>query len=173
MPTHIIIDGNNLLFAMHEHAPIPAVGRETLVRVIEQWAEKGDDKVTLVFDGPVPDTGMARQMDSPRIIVKFSAPLTADDVIIKMVRETKDPGNTRIVSSDTAIATEAKYRRCAWSDSPAFVQELFAEPGPPADTSAAATPEKPQAPSPEETNEWLKTFGVNQIEDNDQEDRMV
>jgi predicted RNA-binding protein with PIN domain len=173
MPTHIIIDGNNLLFAMHEHAPIPAVGRETLVRVIEQWAEKGDDKVTLVFDGPVPDTGMARQMDSPRIIVKFSAPLTADDVIIKMVRETKDPGNTRIVSSDTAIATEAKYRRCAWSDSPAFVQELFGEPGPPADTSAAATPEKPQAPSPEETNEWLKTFGLNQIEDNDQEDWMV
>jgi predicted RNA-binding protein with PIN domain len=173
MPTHVIIDGNNLLFAMHEHAPIPAVGRETLVRVIEQWARKREDKITLVFDGPVPEAGMARQMDSPRIIVKFSAPLTADDVIIKMIRKTKDPANTRVVSSDTAIATEAKYRRCPWTDSPAFVRAVFAERDTAADTSAAATPEKPQAPSPEETNEWLKTFGVHQVEDNDQEDWMV
>ncbi|UCF32556.1 MAG: NYN domain-containing protein [Phycisphaerales bacterium] len=173
MLTHVIIDGNNLLFAMHEHAPIPAVGRETLVRVIERWAQKREDKITLVFDGPVPETRMARQMDSPRITVKFSAPLTADDVIIKLIRKTKDPGSTRVVSSDTAIATEAKYRRCAWSDSPAFVREVFAAPGTPADTSQAATPEKPKAPSPEETEEWLKTFGINQVEDNDQEDWMV
>jgi len=38
MAAHILIDGNNLLHAMHQRAPIPQVGRETMVRVIERWA---------------------------------------------------------------------------------------------------------------------------------------
>ena len=40
---HVIIDGNNLLHAMHEHAPIPHVGRETLVKIIERSLEKQAD----------------------------------------------------------------------------------------------------------------------------------
>ena len=38
VPEHVIIDGNNLLFAMYEHAPVPNIGRETLVRTVERWA---------------------------------------------------------------------------------------------------------------------------------------
>ncbi|MGB2987182.1 MAG: NYN domain-containing protein [Phycisphaerae bacterium] len=165
MAQHVIIDGNNLLYAMHAHAPLPQVGRETLVKVIERWAGQGDDDVTLVFDGPVPREGLARQMTSSRITVRFSAPVTADDVIVSLVHRTKDPGTVRVVSSDTAIRREAKYRRCLTTDVVTFVAELFPGPG----ESKPAPPgsvEKPENVSPEETREWLELFG---FEDSDDE----
>lgn len=159
MPTHVIIDGNNLLYAMRAHAPLPAVGRETLVRVVERWARQGDDSVTLVFDGPIPREGLARQMTSKRITVRFSAPLTGDDVIVAMVHQAKDPGAVRVVSGDTAIRREARYRRCAHTDVVKFVAELF--PSPQAPSKAPPTRgEKPDHVSPEETREWLELFGV-------------
>ncbi len=159
MPTHVIIDGNNLLHAMHAHAPLPAVGRETLVRVVERWARQGDDSVTLVFDGPVPREGLAKQMTSSRITVRFSAPMTGDDVIVAMVHRAKDPGGVRVVSGDTAIRREARYRRCGHTDVVKFIAELF----PSERTSSPAPPtrsEKPGCVSPEDTREWLELFGV-------------
>ena len=43
MPRQVVIDGNNLLYAMREHAPIPNVGRETMVRIIERWAKTHEE----------------------------------------------------------------------------------------------------------------------------------
>ncbi len=92
MPRHVIIDGNNMLYAMHAHAPIPSVGRETMVKVIERWARRGTDEVTLVFDGPEPIGGLSRQMASSRITVRFSAPKSADDIIVALIHRARDPG---------------------------------------------------------------------------------
>lgn len=159
MPERVIIDGNNLLHAMHAHAPIPSVGRETMVKIIDQWARQSDDDVTLVFDGPVPRKGLAAQMTSSRITVRFSAPATADDIIARMVQRARDPGSVRVISSDTALRHEALHRRCQYADSLAFINELF----PPRDErhpKAAASTEKPGQVSPKETDEWLELFGL-------------
>ncbi len=159
MQAHVIIDGNNLLHAMHAHAPLPTIGRGTLIKVVERWARQGDDDVTVVFDGPVPREGLAKQMASSRIGLRFSAPATADDVIVTMVQRAKDPSTVRVVSSDTAIRHEAKYRRCRCTDVVSFVAELFASEGkskPP----PSATEEKPNRVSPEESREWLELFGL-------------
>ncbi len=126
MTEHLIIDGNNLLHAMHAHAPIPNVGRETLVRLIERWATPRSERVTLVFDGPVPRGGLARQMRSKRMAVRFSAPLTADDVIVELVKTAVYPTALRIVTGDNAIRLEASYRRCVCTGDAEFVRELFA-----------------------------------------------
>jgi len=160
MPEHVIIDGNNLLFAMHAHAPIPAMGRETLVRVVERWARRGDSKVTIVFDGSVPPRGLAKQMDSTRVFVRYSGPKTADDVIIVLVQRARQPGLLRVVTSDTAIRHEAKYRRCRHTDSVAFVEEVFAarEGADPKTTPVDGAPDKPRTLSADEADEWLDMF---------------
>ncbi len=172
MPEHVIIDGNNLLHAMHAHAPLPAVGRETLVKVVERWAGQRDDQVTLAFDGPVPPEGLAKQMTSGRITVRFSAPMTADDLIVAMIQRAKDPGTVRVVSSDTAIRREARYRRCRHTDAVSFVAELFPDkrasmPTPP------IGPEKPDKLSPDEAQEWLDLFGCDGTEPFDGYDAMT
>ena len=164
MSEHVLIDGNNLLYAMHAHAPIPSVGRETLVRVVERWALRGDDDVTIVFDGPVPHGGLSQQMSSSRIEVRFSAPKTADDIIVDMVQRAGRPDTVRVVTGDTAIRREARLRRCRHTDAAAFVHELFAPEGehrPP----PGSGPEKPTKMSPEETQEWVDLFGADDDEE--------
>ncbi len=160
---HVIIDGNNLLYAMHEHAPLPAMGRETLVRVVSRWAGGHADKVTLVFDGPSPRDGLARQMLSSRIIIKFSAPDTADDVIVSMIRKVRQAGGVRVITSDTAIAHEAKARRCNHTGSVEFVHEMFRHKPPSHPKGVTPQPhesDKPAAPSEVSTDDWLKFFGL-------------
>ncbi|MBI4717127.1 MAG: NYN domain-containing protein [Planctomycetes bacterium] len=158
MPLHVVIDGNNLLFAMHEHAPLPNIGRDTLVRTVERWARQGADDVTLVFDGPEPRGGLAAQLASPRIRVRFSAPQTADDVIVSYIQRARDAGTVRVISSDSALRHEAHRRRCRHTDSAAFVAELFARPGTVA--SPGGPDEKPGEPTTDESQEWLRAFGV-------------
>jgi len=172
MPQHVIIDGNNLLHAMHAHAPIPHVGRETLVRVVERWAGQGDDDVTLVYDGPSPAEGMSRQMDSSRIRVRFSQRKSADDIIVEMIHQARKPDTIRIVSGDTAVLYEARTRKCAYTDSVEFVGELFAGDAPKRPGKPSAS-EKPREVSPEETDEWLKTFGIDEDEPFDGYDAMM
>ena len=159
MAEHVIIDGNNLLHAMHAFAPVPLVGRETMVQVIDRWARQGHDEVTLVFDGPVPREGLARQMASSRVTVRFSAPLTADDVIARMIQGVRDPSRVRVVSSDTALRHEALQRRCRHADSAAFIEELFPRPAE-SPSKAAERGEKPREVSSQETREWLELFGL-------------
>jgi len=159
MSEHVIIDGNNLLYAMHAHAPVPSVGRETLVKHIHRWAGTSNTRVTLVYDGPTPRRGLAGQMQSRWVTTVFSAPRTADDIIIDMIHNVTAAGSIRIVTSDTAIRREATHRRCRWTSSPAFVEELFAKP-PRAGKIADPPPEKPTHLSPEETQQWLDEFNV-------------
>ena len=172
MGGHVIIDGNNLLHAMYAHAPMPTVGRETMVRVIEKWARSRPEKITLVFDGPVPAGGMARQMDSTRIIVKFSAPLTADDIIVKMIHKAKNPATIHVISSDTAILKEARYRKCRWTNAVSFVGKVFDDGKDRPTDFHKPPPEKPQQVSEEESEEWLRTFGLDE-EDDDRETWMI
>ena len=168
MSEHVIIDGNNLLYAMHAHASLPNIGRETLVRIIERWAAGSDRRVTLVFDGPVPREGLARQMGSKQrlesgatLTVRFSAPATADDVIVQAVHDAKDPGAMRVVSSDRAIGHAAKHRRCRLTLAADFVAELLPEPEKIAD-DASSFPEKPTTDAGES---WLDTFGFKDSDD--------
>lgn len=169
---HVIIDGNNLLHAMHAHAPLPAIGRETLVKVIERWAGQGEDRVTLVFDGPVPWGGLSKQMSSRRIAVRFSGPQTADDVIVDLIHRARDPASVRVVTGDTAIRHEARLRRCRHTDVVSFVRELFPQPDrkePPKGRMS----EKPEQISAAEAEEWLDTFGLDEGGPRDHPDPMT
>lgn len=159
VPEHVIIDGNNLLFAMYEHAPVPNIGRETLVRTVERWARTGRADVSLIFDGGVPRGGLAEQMRSDRIDVQFSAPATADDVIVAMVHESRDPGAIRVVSSDKAVGAEARRRRCRHTTSVAFVAEMFPPKSrPPSPEVSSTGNDKPEEMG--DTQRWLETFGI-------------
>jgi len=161
MKMHVIIDGNNLFHAMHAHAPIPLVARETMVKIIERWARPRADDVTLVLDGPAPRGGLLKQMTSSRIVVRFSAPQTADDIIVALVRKARDPGCVRVVSSDTALRHAARARRCHHTDSVSFIRELFAKPGDPF-VPAVPADEKPQGVTPEESRRCLEQFGFDE-----------
>lgn len=158
MPGLVLIDGNNLLHAMHAHAPIPHVGRETLVKIVERWARGGDEAVTVVFDGPTPRGELEKQMASKRIEVRFAAPASADDVIVATIQRERDPIGLLVVSDDTAIRHEARARRCRHSGTVAFIAELFPPGAKPEGERRPQRGEKPAAISDKEKQEWLDIF---------------
>lgn len=172
MGEHVIIDGNNLLHAMREHAPIAAVGRETMVRMIERWSRGSGGSVTLVFDGPAPRGGFSKQLSPDGLTVRFSAPATADDLIVAAIDAEKEPTRLRVVTSDTAIRHAAGYRKCRCTDAVSFIGELFPEPS----LSEAPRPlsqEKPTDVAPEEAERWKNTFGGTDDEPFDGFDAML
>jgi hypothetical protein len=158
MGEHLIIDGNNLLHAMREHAPIATVGRETMVRLIERWSRGSGSAVTLVFDGPAPRGGFHKQLSPDGLTVRFSAPASADDLIVAAIGDEKDPTRLRVVTSDTAIRHAAGYRKCRCTDAGSFIDELFPDKNsnePPQPLSQ----EKPTDDTPNDAEWWKNTFG--------------
>lgn len=164
MADHTLIDGNNLLHAMHDHAPVPHVGRETLVRHVERWAHRVDKQITLVFDGAGPKGPFAKQMASRRINVVFAAPRSADDVIVELLSQSRQPLTVSVVTDDTAIAHEARRRRANHVGCRAFIDQMFTETGPadeplrPQNQGLPDSPEKPPTVSKQEADEWVELF---------------
>jgi len=172
MGEHVIIDGNNLLHAMREHAPIAAIGRETMVRLIERWSLGSGSRVTLVFDGPAPRGGFHKQLSPDGLTVRFSAPASADDLIVAAISDDKDPSRLRVITSDTAIQHAAGYRRCRCTDSVSFIAELLPDQGPCA-APRQLSPEKPTDVAPEDAEWWRNLFGGTQDEPFDGFDAML
>ena len=161
-----VIDGNNLLHAMHAHAPLPRVGRESLLRIVEQWARLNQDVVTIVFDGFKPGGGLGRQFSSKSVHVVFSERRTADDVIVELLHGATDPGRLTIVSADGAIVREARHARCAEETPMEFIRRLF----PPLlreSTKTSDPLEKPQTMQPEEVDEFLRMMDAADLEFSD------
>lgn len=147
---------------MHEHAPVAAMGRETMMRAVDAWAKRSGVEVLVVFDGGKPMASLLQQMVTRRVSVRFSGGQTADDVIIKLVEGMKPSQRSVIVSADKAILREAKVRRCPVMDSVTFVGEVFAK-GQPAKRPEVPTGEKPTQGG--DVDAWLDEFGIEDVGD--------
>lgn len=158
----VIIDGNNLLFAMHEHGPTRPVGRVALVRMIERWAIKEQVTTILVFDGHLPSSGMAKQITSKSIEVRFSDSRTADEVIIDLIEASRNPSRLRIVTSDKAIRHEAERRKCRYVDNVTFIQSIFDSrlDNPPIKPKVDEYSDKPTNASADEIQQWIDLFST-------------
>ena len=156
----LIIDGNNLLYAVKALGPPGGVGRAGLLRLVEHWLEGRDEVVTLVFDGSTPRGVQARLLRSAQVRVVFSKSVTADDVIIDLMEQAPDPRILRIVSDDGVIRKNARLYGCQEVLTAALVEELFpGEELPPPQPPTSSPPEKPEEVSPQERRAWLEEFG--------------
>lgn len=165
MPRRCIIDGNNLLHAVRDHAPVPAGGREAMVRRIHQWSVRDGYATTVVFDGAPPTRGLKRQTAPDGLEVRFSAPRTADDLIVELIHAASHPDQILVVTDDKAILYEARLRRCASIANVTFIEKLF--PSSPNSPAVASIPpsDKPTDISPEELAYWRREFGIPDAKD--------
>ncbi len=153
-----LIDGNNLT---HIYGQVigPAIGRYQLCRLLSEWAARTAGQVLIVFDGPRPLSGVEQQMRLAGLDIRFSEGRSADDVIQDLIEQADSPANVCVVSSDRAIATAARHRRCRTLSSQEFSEMMAHDPAP-RPAAGPPTPDKPPAPGPSETDGWLREFGI-------------
>ena len=91
-----LIDGNNLLGQR-------GVTRETLVRELADLARARRKKLVVVFDGP-PDHGRPKVQLLGDLTVVYAAPRSADEEIVRRVREARDARGVTVVTDDRVLA---------------------------------------------------------------------
>lgn len=172
-----VIDGNNLLYAAHAEWPGPPAGRQRLCELLGRWAAGASTELTVVFDGPAPGAGLCEQMRAGGITVVFSAGRSADEVIEEMIERAARPAEIRVVTSDRAIQSAARYRQCTCIEAADFARRLAspqlsfeAEKG--STEPPPAPPEKPEELKRQEAHDWLRRFDYDPDEPPDIADLM-
>jgi predicted RNA-binding protein with PIN domain len=93
-----LVDGNNLL------GRLGGGTREGLVTELCEVARRKRKRLTVVFDGP-PDPGRPKVQGFGDVTVVYAAPRSADEEIVRRIREARDPRSVTVVTDDRALAS--------------------------------------------------------------------
>lgn len=147
----ILIDGHNLIGRLPAISLHDPDDEEQLVRLLKSYRARTGKSLTVVFD-PGQTSGLSERRRQGGIEIVFAPHgSTADAVIARRVRRSRDPRGLRVVTSDQQLANTVAQQGARVQSAEAFATEL----GAPQD----APPEwKDVPPSPDEVEAWLSLF---------------
>ena len=93
-----------------------------LVDLLERWSASSGSDVTVVFERPP-----SPPIKSPVVEVahaRRAGPNSADREILRRLRADPNPGEIRVVTSDHALADQARFLDATVESSEAFRQEI-------------------------------------------------
>lgn len=96
-----LLDGNNLA------GRLGAPTREGLIAEIAEIARRSRRALTVVFDGP-PEGGRPKVQALGGLTIVYAAPRSADDEIVRRIRESRDPRGLTVVTDDRALASAVR-----------------------------------------------------------------
>ena len=97
----ILIDGNNLMFSLKDS------NRGAVRRLILDLTRRERISVILVFDGPPPDPSRPREVLGS-VEIRYSGGSSADDAIIRVLRNSAHPKNWTLVTDDGELRGRAR-----------------------------------------------------------------
>jgi len=123
-PATWLVDGFNVLNlallegAERAHFWGPAA-RDRLLELVAGWTEQG--RVVVVFDGdrPMPESASS----NPEVVFAPSA----DEWLLRMIREAEDPDRIAVVTADRRLAARARHRGAQVVAPAAFVARCRAQ----------------------------------------------
>ena len=156
----ILIDGTNLLWALHEAFDERDVVTEVqLCWMLDRYLASAGEPGEVIFDGAGPtDQSAFGQM--AHLEVAFSGfNCDADTVVEEKIKANTAPKRLTVVSSDRRLRKAATARKATALKSDAFWQTVLKElrQGRPARQEPA---EKQQGLTPGEAEQWMDLFGL-------------
>ena len=157
----IIIDGYNLIHAISELYDIflrdMQKAREQLIFNLTSAITIHSFQCIVVFDSKEASTYFERKNEPIRVIYSYPEG-SADDVIVKLVKESKKPKSITIVSDDKAVRANCKEAG-AHIESPKefWYTYIMAH----SHNIARAVSEKPEVASEEDVQFWEEYFKIN------------
>jgi len=144
-----LIDGHNLIGQMPGLRLDDPDDEQKLVALLRAYLARVKKSGTVVFDrgllGPQP------KLSSRALQVRFAhPPRTADEVIVELVRQERNPRGLTVISSDARVRALARQAGAIVQDSAAFARAVLAAPPLPA--------QKEKGLSPTEVEAWEQEF---------------
>lgn len=160
----ILVDGHNLIGQMPGISLDDPDDEARLVMLLRRYAaRRRGRKVVVIFDGGV--YGHPDNLNGYGVEARFAkAPGDADGELIRQIRGVKRRDEWLVVSSDRAVAGEARARGIPVLSSQEFARRLVALDMPRASLSAKRN-DRPLSKA--EIEEWMRVFGIE--EDDDEE----
>lgn len=146
----ILIDGHNLIGQMSTLSLQDPHDEEKLVTLLRSYRARTGKAITVVFD---PGAGLLAQTQRiGGIEVVFASPgSTADAVIARRIRVSRNPPGWLVVTSDRQLAGMVSRQGARVQSSAAFAAQL--------DQPGEAPPEwREKPPSSDEVEAWLSLF---------------
>lgn len=161
----ILIDGHNLI----GHLPTISLADEDdeaqLVLLLRKYAaRKRVRRVVVVFDHGT--YAHPSHLNGYGVECHFThSPQDADRELMRRIRAIKQVGSWQVVTSDRAVAGEARARKIIVIPSPQFAAQLLRQPPLRRRREEVwVESHKEHIPTPQEVEEWLQIFGANAID---------
>ena len=119
----LIVDTCNVLHRTGVLPPdLAGVDEEGLAALVDRSRYGGQPTLLVCDGGP---GGQAALQRYGNVRYQYAGPgTTADEVIERLIQASDAPRRLLVVTSDRAVATRAKRRRCKVIDSDAFLEQL-------------------------------------------------
>lgn len=159
-----LVDGNNLAHALGLSNDGLA-DRESCARTVAAFCGSAGAQATIIFDGPTPERGPATRTTprtatrtatrtTPRVRVVFGEARSADDLILRLLSDSRTPRDFTVVTSDKSLGDKARHKGATVERAHEFARRLGRSA-----TKRGPLADKPsQRESPEEIDGWLAVF---------------
>ena len=153
----VLVDGHNLIGQLPILNLADHDDEAQLVMLLRRYAtRKRGRRVVVVFDHGV--YGHPDNLNGYGVECHFAkSPSDADSELIRRIRAIKRAGEWQVITSDRAVAGEARARGIKVVAAEEFVRRLLA---PNAPTVNPGRKYGDRLLSPDEVEEWLRLFGV-------------
>ncbi len=162
---HYLIDGHNLIGKMPDIELSDPNDEVKLVLRVQEWLNgRSSQQATIIFDGRRMMGGVSNPLSSRQLTVIFSPDgIIADDLIIRRIKQVRNPAAYTVVSSDRMVFNAADAIRMKAITSEQFIARagfVFEKP--------KKKRRREQSPAPDtddpiitdaEVAEWLDVFG--------------
>lgn len=159
----LLIDGHNLIGQIPHLKLSDSDDEAQLVMMLRRYAlRKRGRRVIVIFDRGV--YGHPYNLNGYNVECHFAkSPRDADSELIKRIRAVKRRSDWQVVTSDRAVAGEARARGIPVISAQDFARRLLALHEP---TATLREKRNDRPLSPQEVKDWMRIFG---IEDEDEE----
>jgi predicted RNA-binding protein with PIN domain len=141
-------DGNNLIGQSASAARADSKVRRAFLSTLSSDQRSGGGKFLVYFDGDDACGGIA----PPGISVRYSAPVSTDEAILRRLREIQHPSEVIVVTNDRALSQQCRNNGAAALTWQEFCSKMQSRP--------LRKPTKNSQEKPVDVDDWIRYFGL-------------
>jgi predicted RNA-binding protein with PIN domain len=141
-------DGNNLIGQSASTARADSKVRREFLSTLSTYQRSGGGKFLVYFDGDDPCRGIA----PPGVSIRYSAPVSADDAILRRLKEIQHPSEVFVITNDRALRLH-----CRNSGASALTWQEFCSK---MQSRSLRKPAKHNQEKPVDVDDWIRYFGL-------------